>query len=194
MDIFEAIKTRRSIGKVKQDVIPPKEHIEQILDSARWAPNHFKTEPWRFTVLTGNGRKKLGDVYGKINISNLPENATEEDKTKAYEKGVSKALRAPVVIIIHVEPSSKEKVKDIEEIEATACAVQNMLLTTHALGLGAVWRSGDPAYTNIMNQAFDVEEPGQVLGYLYLGYPLDDMKKSQPDRKSIDEIARWITE
>jgi nitroreductase len=46
MDVFEAIKGRRSIGMVKQDLIK-QEVIEQLLEAATWAPNHHHTEPWR---------------------------------------------------------------------------------------------------------------------------------------------------
>lgn len=191
MDVIEAIQTRRSMGKVGEKT-PPKEMIEQILESAQWAPNHFKTEPWRMTVLTGDGRKKLGDAYGRINSEKLIDPSSEE-KSDAYEKGMNKALRAPVVIVIKVEPSDQEKVKVIEEIAATACAVQNMLLTAHALGLGAMWRTGDPAYTDIMKQSFQASETGIVLGYVYLGYPKAE-KHARTPKKSIEEIVTWVSE
>ncbi|MBM7645775.1 nitroreductase [Scopulibacillus daqui] len=189
MNVIEAIKTRRSIGKVT-DEMPPREKIEKILESAIWAPNHFKTEPWRFTVLTGEGRNKLGDVYGKINVEKLV-HPTDDEKKEAYEKGIKKALRAPVVIVIAVEPSDKEKVEYIEEIEAAACAVQNMMLTAHALGLASIWRTGKPAYTQAMKDAFNVSDKGMVLGYLYIGYP-QETKLEPPKKKPVHEIAEWV--
>ncbi|MFC7393330.1 nitroreductase family protein [Scopulibacillus cellulosilyticus] len=189
MDVIEAIRTRRSIGKVTEEM-PPRDHIEKILESAIWAPNHFKTEPWRFTVLAGEGRKKLGDVYGKINVEKLI-NPSEEEKTEAYNKGLNKALRAPIIIVIAVEPSEKEKVEQIEEVEATACAVQNMMLTAHALGLASIWRTGKPTYTEAMKKAFEISEKGMVLGYLYIGYP-QEVKSEPPKKKPVQEIAEWI--
>lgn len=49
MDLFEAIRSRRSIGKVKPD--PVERHlIERIIEAGTWAPNHKNTEPWRFFV------------------------------------------------------------------------------------------------------------------------------------------------
>lgn len=59
MDVLEAIATRRSIGKVKEDPVPS-ELIHQIVEAGTWAPSHFRTEPWRFFVLTGDARKALG--------------------------------------------------------------------------------------------------------------------------------------
>ncbi|WKB36924.1 nitroreductase [Terrilactibacillus sp. S3-3] len=163
MDTIEAIHTRRSIRKVKE-VEPKKETILKLLESARWAPNHFNTEPWRFTVLTGEGRRKLGDAYGKINQEKVKD-SDDSVKEAAYEKGMNKAFRAPVIIVVSVEPSDKGKVKEVEEICAAACAVQNILLSAHDLGLGAMWRTGDPTYTEIMKQSFGTSENGTVLGF-----------------------------
>ncbi|MDO9300969.1 MAG: nitroreductase family protein, partial [Anaerolineales bacterium] len=61
MDIFEAINNRHSVSKVKADSVP-RAVIEKLLDAGNRAPNHYKVRPWRFVVLTGNGRSKLGDV------------------------------------------------------------------------------------------------------------------------------------
>lgn len=77
METIEAIKTRRSIGIVKQDPVP-KEMIEQIIEAGTYAPNHHRTEPWRFFVLTGEGRNELGQVFEEItrieNADDTPEN------------------------------------------------------------------------------------------------------------------------
>lgn len=190
MDVIKAIQTRRSIGKVK-DTMPDKGIVEHILESSRWAPNHYKTFPWRFAVLTGEGRNKLGEAYGKVDVEKL-ESPTEEERQNAYEKGLRKAKRAPVVIVIMVEPSAQEKVKWVEEVAATACAVQNMMLTAHALGLASIWRTGEPSYHAIMKETFGVSERGLVLGFLYLGYPESD--KPAPEKKPYQDYTTWITE
>ena len=156
MDIIEAIKTRRSIPKL-QEAVPSKELLTKVIESAQWAPNHYHTEPWSFEVLIGQGRDKLGKAYGRINIENLGVDATEEDKKEAYEKGLTKAHRAPVVIVAKVKPKEHERVVFVEEVAASACAVQNMLLTAHNLGLGAMWRTGKPAYHWIMKETFELE-------------------------------------
>lgn len=192
METIEAIKTRRSVRRVK-DQEPLRETIIQLLDAARRAPNHFNTQPWHFTVLTGEGRNKLGDAYGKINQQKL-ENPDQETLAAAYEKGLSKAKRSPVVIVVTLEPSDQPKVKRVEEIAATACAVENMLLAARALGLGAMWRTGDPTYTDTMKQSFGVSEKGLVMGYIYVGYPEEGNAPKAPIRKSVEEISTWVSE
>lgn len=191
MEVIEAIRTRRSVGQLK-DTVPDQEIIGQMLESARWAPNHYKTEPWRFTVLTGEGRsKKLGEAYAKITLEKH-ESPTEEESRSAYERGVKKAKRAPVVIVVSVEPDSKDKVEWVEELAATSCAVQNMMLAAHSLGLGTKWRTGKPVYHPFMKEAFDVSSEGVVAGLLYVGYP--EIVPNAPEKKAVHEFTTWIGE
>ena len=78
---MKPLKNRRSIGKVKADSIK-QELVEQLLEAATWAPNHYKTEPWRFFVLTGEGRRPLGRVLADIAIGEMDDPATEENQKK----------------------------------------------------------------------------------------------------------------
>lgn len=188
MDVLEAIHTRRSVGQVT-DQVPEKEKIEQILEAARWAPNHHKTEPWRFYVLSGEGRNKLGEAYGKINLEKIP-GPTNEQRKLAMESGISKAKRSPVVIVATVEPDPEDKIEPIEEVAATACAVQNMLLAAHELGLAVKWRTGKPATHPVMKEAFNVPENGWVLGLLFVGYP--ETVPKAPAKKEPEAYTTWI--
>src|SRR5665647_40126 len=67
MNIWEAIRERRTIGRVKQNPIA-REQIELLLEAAAWAPSHHTTEPWRFFVMTGEGRAVLGQAYADIAV------------------------------------------------------------------------------------------------------------------------------
>ncbi|RBW70536.1 nitroreductase family protein [Bacillus taeanensis] len=190
MSLMKIIQNRRSIGKVKE-VVPNKEKIEQILEAGRWAPSHYRTEPWKFIVLQGEARIKLGEAYAEINLEEM-EQPTAEEKKQAYEKGVKKAKRAPVIIALIVEPVSGETIEWIEEVEACACAAQNMMLMAHELGLGTIWRTGKPTYHRIMKETFNVSNKGMVLGFLYIGYP--DMQPKNVTRKPLEDKVEWWTE
>ena len=187
MDVMTAIKTRRSIGKVKPDSVP-KEMIETILEAGTWAPCHHQTEPWRFFVLTGDGRKGLGNVFVQITKATMQEPISEEDQ-KRLEREQNKPLRAPVLITVAVEPSDNSKVFIQEEFAAVHSAVQNMLLAAHSLGLGAVWRTGGICYAPEVKQYFGLTGKAEVVGFLYIGYP--DMKK-EGRRKHFSEVTKWM--
>ncbi|WP_223067266.1 nitroreductase family protein [Paenibacillus caui] len=191
MNIFEAIRTRRSIGRVSEEEVP-RESIERILEAGTWAPNHRRTEPWKFFVLRGEGRKKLGLALAEI--AKAEAGAVEaEELDKLESKALDKAKRAPLVIAVAVEPTEKEGVIELEEYGAVFAAIQNMLLEAHGLGLASVWRTGEPAYHPIMNKHFGLSDKGKMLGFLYIGKPA---LPSMPEGKRESYLAKtvWIDE
>lgn len=186
MDVLEAIRTRRSIGKVGPER-PPKELIEHVLEAATWAPTHHKTQPWRFFVLTGRAREALGDVMAECKAAHVSGPKAESKVEKARKK----PLRAPVVIAVAVQPAlDDDDVVEIEEIAATAAAVENMLLAAHAMGLGAMWRTGDACYDVKMQEFFGLREPARLLGFVYLGYPA--MSPPRATRIPAEELTVWL--
>jgi nitroreductase len=190
MELLEAIRSRRSIGKVKPDPVG-KELIDQIIEAGIWAPNHHLTEPWRFIVMTGEGRRRLGNAYAEIAAENIDLALSGLELSQQYDKHVAKAYRAPVVITVAVSPSNDSKVPFIEEIASVHAAIQNMLLTAHSLGLGAIWRTGAPTYHPIMHSAFDLRATEQVAGFIYIGYP--DMTTPVVNRTNFKEKTVWLT-
>jgi nitroreductase len=169
MTIEEAIRTRRSIGKVKDEPVS-RELVENIIESAVWAPNHFHTEPWTFIVMTGEGRKVLGGLYAEI-AAEVKKEETEEERAVRIHRAEQNAFRAPVVIAAVCKPSDGPRVVRAEELAAVHAAVQNLLLAAHANGLGAIWRTGDAAYHAAAQRAFKLEPGDEIVGFIYVGYP-----------------------
>ncbi|MBP2001556.1 nitroreductase [Paenibacillus shirakamiensis] len=189
MNVSEAIRSRRSIGKVKQDEIP-QATIEAILEAGIWAPNHRLTQPWRFFVLRGEGRNVLGEAMADIALESI-EDKNSEEAVKARETALQRPLRAPVIITVAVSPSDKTGVVELEEYGAVFSAIQNMLLEIHAQGLGAVWRTGDPTYHAKMNEHFGLAPQDKVLGFIYLGVP-DMDKELVGKRTDVQEKTIWV--
>ena len=188
MDVIHAIETRQSIGRVKQDPVP-KEMIERILESAVHAPNHRLTEPWRFHVFTGKGRGEL--ARARAELARLQAEAEGEDEELVagrVSRERKKAFRAPVIIAVICE-AGRDETETLENYAACACAVQNMQLTAHALGLGAMWRTGAPAYHERMREFFGLREGDTVVAHLYVGYP--DMAERHRRRKPVSEKTVW---
>jgi nitroreductase len=185
--VLQAIRDRRSIGKVNEEV-PPAEVIEQILEAGTWAPNHHLTEPWRFFVLEGEARARLGHALADAATEGIEDPAVKE---RAWTAQAAKPLRAPVIIAIAVEPAPEEKIVEIEEIASGAAAGQNMLLAAHALGLAAIWRSGRPTYSRQVREFLNLSERATVLGFIYLGYP--SMDAPTRERRPVPEVTTWLT-
>lgn len=189
MNIHEAIKTRRSVP-LMEDKDVPTELIEQIIEAGTYAPNHFRTDPWRFFVLSGEGRTKLGNVFVEISKSEL-EDLDSEASQKVIERNQNNPLRSPVIIAVGVEPSDRNRVILKEEFAAVNAAVQNMLLTAHALGLGAIWRTGSICYNSKVTEFFGLSEQGEIVAFIYLGYP--DIEPAPRNRTDAKELTTWIS-
>ena len=115
--------------------------------------------------------------------------ATDETQA-AFERTANKPLRAPVLVAVAVEPSAEAKVPEIEELAAGAAAVQNLLLAAHALGLGAIWRTGEPCYHPAVKTFFGLDERAHLLGFVYLGYPVAAPPVRQ--RTAAEQITTWF--
>ena len=184
MDVFEAIYHRHSQKKVKQDSVP-RQVIEKLLDAAVQAPNHYKVRPWRFVVLTGNAREKIGEVMAASLQDRQPDFPQE-----AFDKARMTPLQAPVVIAVGVEKPTEPKVLEIENICAVAAATENLLLAAHALGLGAKWRTGEWA-RDLKVKGFLGFEPDQsIVGFIYVGYP--EYIAEYPQRPSFEDRTVWM--
>jgi nitroreductase len=184
MDVLEAIHKRQTQGKVKPDALP-RETIEELLHAAVQAPNHHKVRPWRFIVLTGEGRKKLGDVMAASQMDRKPDLPPEAfDKTRALP------LRAPVVIAVGVDKPSEDKVIEIENVSAASAACQNILLAAHALGLGAIWRTGEWARDAKVKEFLGLSPDQHIVGFIYIGIP--EFTPNPHPRPSFEDRTVWM--
>jgi nitroreductase len=105
------------------------------------------------------------------------------------EKARSKPLRAPVIIVSAAVPSDAPKVIEIEEVAATAAATENLLLAAQALGLGAMWRTGAPAYDPAVKRFLGLPERAHIVGFIYVGYP--DLPELPPRARSALDRTTW---
>ncbi len=184
MNVFEAIFTRQSIAKLRPDPVP-RELIERLLDAAVQAPNHYLVRPWRFFVLSGEGRVRLGDVLAQSLLERIP-----EAPPNALDKERGRLLRAPVVIVAAADAPADSRVIEIENVAAVAAAVENLLLAATALGLGAKWRTGGPAYDPSVKAFFGLSPEQHLVGFIYIGYP--DLVVEPKERPSFEDRTVWI--
>lgn len=167
MENFEILKniiqSRRSIfPKDYTEKTIPLEVIEKILSTAVNAPNHKKTQPWRFTIFRGEEKQKLGETLQNIyKTQTKPENFLDK---KMADIGY-KVDKADTIISIVVEFSGL--VPEWEEVAATAMAVQNMYLLCTAKNLGCYWAS--PSWVNHLQDTLNLQENQKCLGLFYIG-------------------------
>ncbi|MEM7011087.1 MAG: nitroreductase [Verrucomicrobiota bacterium] len=184
------IRRRRSIKPDQMsDRAVDQEVLGNILENANWAPTHGMTEPWRFKIFERDGREKLASALQKIYKDETPENKFRQDKHDGFR---DKILKAPVVICICMERQKVEKIPEVEEIEAVACAVQNLHLTVSAVGMAGYWSSSAPVYTDAMREFLKLGPKDRCLGLFYLGWPADAENWPAGRRKPIQDKLEWI--
>lgn len=188
MSVYDIIQRRRSIGKMTAQR-PTREQLERLLEAATHAPNHRKAEPWRFFVLAGKARNELGEIMAFSLATRLQE--TMGEKTQAMlDKERNKPLRSPIVIVVASEHPTAPNVVAIENVEATAAAVQNMLLVAEEMGLACMWRTGDGAYDPHIKQWLGLSTEDAIVAFLYVGYPAIPQTERQPT--PFDAKTTWL--
>ncbi|MBL8815280.1 MAG: nitroreductase [Planctomyces sp.] len=167
--ILRIISNRRSIkpGDYLETPIPPA-ILDQLFEAANWAPTHGMTEPWRFVVFEGDTRIALGEELARIYRSTTSADQIQDAKA---EKLCRNPSLSPCILAIGMHRQVSKKIPEIEEIEAVACAVQNLHLMATALGIGGYWSSGAPICTNEFRDFLGMSPDDKVLGLFYLGYP-----------------------
>lgn len=166
MDVIDAIRFRRTTKKYRPEPVE-RALLEQILEAARWAPNHRMTEPWRFRVVGPQAFERLCAAAGD---------------------GAEKLRRAPTLVVTSYVPSPLP-LHAREDEQAAACAVYATLLAAHALGVASYWRTPGLLRTAEGREAAGVPEGEQVLGLLHFGYP----KKALGDPPKRRPLSHYVT-
>lgn len=188
-EITELIRNRRTIYPEQfSDRKVHKEQVELILNNALWAPTHGNTQPWRFKVFMDDARQDLSDFLSETYLKITPKEAQNDAK---LAKLLTRPLKSSVIIAVCMERQKEEKILEIEEVEAVACAVQNMHLTCTAYGLGGFWSTPKLIYTSDANEFLGLGEKDKCLGLFYVGYAAIEWPKSH--RKPLEYVTEWKT-
>jgi nitroreductase len=184
MDAIDALTTRRSPAQFAEPA-PDDETLAEILRAAIRAPDHGKLRPWRFIVLRGDARKRFGDVMVeamKRREPDVPANMLEREREKP--------LRAPLIVVLAAAIKEGHKIPVVEQLLAAGAAAQNIMLAAHALGFGAAWKTGAPAYDNFVKETLGLTPSDAIVGFLYLGTPAT-MPAALPQPELSSFVRNW---
>ena len=148
-DVIRARRTHKSFGP---DPVP-RAALDELLELARWAPNHHRTNPWRFRVIGPETLEKLKEAAGPAEAAKLD--------------------RAPTLIVASASLGG-DLVQDEEDICATAAAIYAVLLAAQARGLAGYWRTPPVLRTKAGRLAVGLPDGERFLGLIHLGTPRSD--------------------
>lgn len=183
--LSELISHRRSVfpAQYRPESIPD-EVIMRVLENARWAPNHKKTEPWRFIVFREGSRSWLADFLMHYYKENTP--AEQFDPIKMKKAG-EKPMQSAAIIAICIERSPTHVIPAWEETAAVACAVHNIWLSCACLGIGGYW-STPAAIKNLAVQQ-QLPQTQECLGLFYMGW--SDEATGPGIRRPLQELVKF---
>lgn len=180
MDLYEAIKGRRSIRKFKETQVP-RELMEKIFDIALWAPSGMNRQNWRFYVIAGARKEELVricaasyDVMEPILKKRFPDKPKIVEATRVFFRRLGEA---PVVVCAYFEPEHPD---DTVSYQNVAAAIQNLLLVAYAEGLGSCWMTGPVVLAQEFNRALGVQH-ATLVAVIPMGYP--DQNPPVPPRR-----------
>jgi nitroreductase len=184
------LRRRRSIKPVDLDTARPVERalLTELLENATWAPTHGLTEPWRFVVFQGGAREKLADTMQEVYRQTTPVAEFREDK---LQKMGDNPRLAPVVIAAVMERRGGAKIPEVEEIEAMACALQNLMLSATAAGLGCYWSSPPLLEAAPFRDWLGISGEDRCVGLVYLGWPKAGLNWPRSVRQPVETKVRW---
>jgi nitroreductase len=168
MEVEEAIRTRRTHKAYRPEPVD-RGRLEEILDLARWAPNHHLTNPWRFRVIGPEALERLKRAAG-------PEAAAKLD-------------RAPTLVVVSCALTG-DPIQDEEDTYAAACAAYIVLLAGHAHGLATYWRTPEVLRGKEGSAAVGMGENERFIGLIHLGTPVQEQQP--PERLPADQVVEFL--
>ena len=209
MNLFDAIRVRKSIRKFKQASVPD-EDISKILDAGRWAPSANNTQPWSFIVIKDRAvlKSMAGAVRDMIDrMIPFAENERQAQRLVAYKSNYYTFFEnAPVVIAVCMEAydagtdrllakmgySAEDimRLRPLPGIQSVAAAIQNMLLAISALGYGSCWMTGPLVAQEAFEKMLGFGKEKSIAALLPVGVPDEDAPARS--RKPLEEMVRVI--
>lgn len=181
-ELAALVRARRTSMIVDRERDVPLDMVTELCELATWAPNHKRTWPWRFAVFTGEGRARLGDTMAdemeRLGVGDEPKRA----KTRV------KYLRTPTTLVVGCTPHDNEML-DLENRDAVAAGIQNLLLGATSLGLASFWSTPavtrPPAVLDLCG--FDPDD--RLVGVVYLGWAAQDCPAPERPRPQVHHVA-----
>ena len=163
MDALELMLNRESALKLEAPG-PTAADLDRMFAAAVRTPDHGRLRPWHFVVIDSGHR----DAFGALMAESLWRRDPGASEG-ALQKERSKAFRSPVIVAVAAKVQRGHKIPEIEQLASAAAAAQTIMLAANALGFGAVWKTGAPAYDPAVKTALGLDAADDIVGFLYIG-------------------------
>jgi nitroreductase len=168
LDVEDAIRSRRTHKQFGAEPLD-EAALRDLLDLARYAPNHHLTQPWRFRALGPETRAAID--------------------TAAGEKEAMKLRRAPTLVLATAKLSG-DPLTDEEDLHATAAAVYAVLLGATERGLASYWRTPACFREPPMREVLGLGADERVVALIHLGPPISTPPAKE--RLPVEDVLTFL--
>jgi nitroreductase len=163
MDVEDAIRSRRTIKAFEPHPLE-RQTLTELLELARWAPNHHLTNPWRFRVVGTRALERLKRAAGELAAAD----GGHADAAELARAAAAKLDRAPTLVVCSVV-RSEDPLEREEDRHAAGVAAYIVLLAAHGRGLAGYWRTPAVLRTDAGREAVGMPANEDFVGLLHLG-------------------------
>ena len=165
---------------------PTDAELETILTIASRVPDHKKLAPWRFILIEGDARARLGDVVAEACVA-----AEKEPPSHVrLETERTRLMRAPLVVAVVSRVTPHRSAPEWEQVLSAGAACFNLCLAANALGYGTSWITEWIAYNKAVGAALGLSENERIAGFVYVGTPSE--RSDERERPALtDIVSRW---
>ena len=185
-ETIDFLTSRRStVARMMGGPGPDDESLREIMKAGMRVPDHGRLTPWRFIVIRGEARAKLGEVIASSFKTKKPDAIEEEIEIER-----ERLSRAPVVVAVISKVRKEHKIPEWEQVLSSGAACQTMLIAAQSMGYAAQWLTEWYAYDADVKQAIGAEPEDEIAGFLYLGSGVGELKdRVRPDYDEI--VSEW---
>jgi len=178
--LIRLLRARRTIHDFESAEVP-RARVTEAIEAACWAPNHHRTEPWRFYLLSRALGARVADLNAELVRATKGDEAAEAKRRRWREM--------PGWLVLTCA-RSEDPAREREDYAACCCAAQNLALALWAHGIGTKWGTGkvtrDPRFLALLGA-----DPAQefVVGLFWYGFPASVPRQV---RRPVTDVLRIV--
>jgi F420 biosynthesis protein FbiB-like protein len=194
--VLQAIRNRRSIKNFLPEEVP-REVLRRVLEAVIWAPSAHNAQPWRFIVVTDHNLKhRLAEAMAEEWDKDLREDGiSREERERSTEASIRQFTQPPVIIIPCLSMEDMNTYRDerrgkaeyLMAVQSVSASVQNLLLASHAEGLGTCWFCAPLFCQERVREVLEVPENVDPQALITLGYLAE--KPEAPPRRPMKSVV-----
>ena len=162
---------------------PSRAELEGWLAIAARVPDHGKLAPWRFLVIAGEARVRIGEVIAAAHQADFPQaDAARLDLERA------RLAQAPLVVAIVSRAAPHVKIPEWEQVLSAGAVCMNLVLAANASGYATSWLTEWYAYDRRILDALGLEPRERIAGFIHIG-----RAEEAPSDRPRPELAQIVT-